>query len=287
LVVNSASEEENLNRILKKKELAPNIKLFELGAPLIAAKALPGQFVVLRINEEGERIPLTIADARKADGVLVIVFQEVGKSTFHLGTLQEGDEILDLIGPLGKPSEVEKFGTVVCVAGGVGTPEMYPLAKAMKEAGNQVVTIVGARSKNLLIMEDEMRSVSSELLITTDDGTYGRKGFVTDELKRLIDEGRKIDRVIAVGPVIMMKNVCTVTKPHKIPTIVSLNPIMLDATGMCGVCRCEVGGQTKFACVDGPEFDGHQVDFDLLMARLKNYLPEEKQSLEQWRQRGN
>lgn len=286
-MVNSASEEENLNRILKKKELAPNIKLFELGAPLIAAKALPGQFVVLRINEEGERIPLTIADARKADGVLVIVFQEVGKSTFHLGTLQEGDEILDLIGPLGKPSEVEKFGTVVCVAGGVGTPEMYPLAKAMKEAGNQVVTIVGARSKNLLIMEDEMRSVSSELLITTDDGTYGRKGFVTDELKRLIDEGRKIDRVIAVGPVIMMKNVCTVTKPHKIPTIVSLNPIMLDATGMCGVCRCEVGGQTKFACVDGPEFDGHQVDFDLLMARLKNYLPEEKQSLEQWRQRGN
>jgi NAD(P)H-flavin reductase len=250
---------------------------------MIATKAQPGQFVVLRVHEEGERIPLTIADARPADGVVVIVFQEVGKSTYHLGTLKEGDEIKDLIGPLGKPSEVENYGIVVCVAGGVGTPEMYPLAKAMKEAGNHVITIVGARSKDLLIMEDEMRSVSSELLITTDDGTYGKKGFVTEEVKRLIDEGKKIARVIAVGPVVMMRAVSRLTEPFKIPTVVSLNPIMLDGTGMCGVCRCEVAGQTKFACVDGPEFDGHQVNFDLLVARQKNYLAEEKASLEAWR----
>jgi ferredoxin--NADP+ reductase len=266
--------------------LAPNIKLLEIEAPLIAAKAQPGQFVVLRIDEEGERVPLTIADARKADGVLVIVFQEVGKSTFHLGTLKPGDEIMDLIGPLGKPSEVEKFGTVACVAGGVGTPEMYPLARAMKAAGNHVIAIVGARTRELVIMESEMRAASDELLLTTDDGSYGRKGFVTEELKRLLSEGRKIDRVLAVGPVVMMRAVCKVTEPLKIPTVVSLNPIMLDATGMCGVCRCEVGGQTKFACVDGPEFDGHQVDFDLLIARQKNYLTEEKQSLDAWRAGG-
>jgi len=263
--------------------MAPNIKLFEIDAPLIAAKARPGQFIVLRIHEEGERVPLTIADARTKEGVLVIVFQEVGKSTFHLGTLKEGDELLDIIGPLGKPSEIEAFGTVVCVAGGVGTPEMYPLAKALKEAGNHVISIVGARSKDLLIMEDEMRSASSELRITTDDGTYGKKGFVTEELRGIIESGAKVDRVIAVGPVVMMRAVSKLTLPFKIPTIVSLNPIMLDATGMCGVCRCEVGGQTKFACVDGPEFDGHLVDFDLLVARQKNYLPEEKQSLEMFR----
>jgi ferredoxin--NADP+ reductase len=273
-----------LNKILRKKILASNIKMFEIDAPLVAAKALPGQFVVLRVYEEGERIPLTIAEARPEEGVLVIVFQEVGKSTFHLGTLNEGDEILDLIGPLGKPSEIERFGTVVCIGGGVGTPEMIPLAKALKEAGNHVISIIGARCKELLIMEEEMRAVSSQLLITTDDGTYGKKGFVTEELKRLIESGRKIDRVIAVGPVVMMRAVSRLTEPFKIPTIVSLNPIMLDATGMCGVCRCEIGGQTKFACVDGPEFDGHQVNFDLLLARQRNYLPEEKQALEMWRQ---
>lgn len=273
-----------MNKILRKKILASNIKMFEIDAPLVAAKALPGQFVVLRVYEEGERIPLTIAEARPEEGVLVIVFQEVGKSTFHLGTLNEGDEILDLIGPLGKPSEIERFGTVVCIGGGVGTPEMIPLAKALKEAGNHVISIIGARCKELLIMEEEMRAVSSQLLITTDDGTYGKKGFVTEELKRLIESGRKIDRVIAVGPVVMMRAVSRLTEPFKIPTIVSLNPIMLDATGMCGVCRCEIGGQTKFACVDGPEFDGHQVNFDLLLARQRNYLPEEKQALEMWRQ---
>ncbi len=273
-----------MNKILRKKILASNIKLFEIEAPLVAAKALPGQFIVLRIHEEGERIPLTIADARPDEGVLVIVFQEVGKSTSHLGTLKPGDVIMDLIGPLGKPSEIEHFGTVVCVAGGVGTPEMIPLARALKAAGNRVISIIGARCRELLIMEDEMRAVSSELSITTDDGTYGKKGFVTEELKRLMDSGLKIDRVIAVGPVVMMRAVSRLTEPSGIPTIVSLNPIMLDATGMCGVCRCEIGGQTKFACVDGPEFDGHQVNFDLLLARQRNYLAEEKEALETWRQ---
>lgn len=267
-------------KILKVEELSPGIKLMEFAAPLIAQKVKPGQFVVLRIYEEGERIPLTIADARKEEGVLVIVFQEVGKTTKLLGTLKPGDQISDLIGPLGKPTEIENYGTVVCIGGGVGTPEIYPVAKALRQAGNKVIAIIGARSKNLLIMEDEMRSVSNELHITTDDGSYGRKGFVTDELKRIIESGITINRVFAVGPVIMMKAVSELTRHYNIPTIVSLNPIMLDATGMCGVCRVEVGGETKFACVDGPEFDGHKVDFDLLLARQRIYLKEEKESLE-------
>jgi ferredoxin--NADP+ reductase len=267
-------------KILKVEELAPGIKLMELSAPLIAQKVKPGQFVVLRIYEEGERIPLTVADARKEEGVLVIVFQEVGKTTRLLGTLQSGDEILDLVGPLGKPTEIENYGQVVCIGGGVGTPEIYPVARALRSCGNRVISIIGARSKNLLIMEKEMRAVSDELHITTDDGSYGIKGFVTDELKRIIERGLEINRVFAVGPVIMMKAVSELTRPHKIKTIVSLNPIMLDATGMCGVCRVCVDGETKFACVDGPEFDGHKVDFDLLLARQRIYLKEEKESLE-------
>lgn len=269
-------------RILKIEELAPGIKLMELDASLITQKVQPGQFVVLRIYEAGERIPLTIADANQEKGILKIVFQEVGKSTKLLGTLKAGDTILDLIGPLGKPSEIEKFGTVVCIGGGVGTPEIYPVARALRQAGNKVISIVGARSKNLLIMEQEMRNVSDELYITTDDGTYARKGFVTDELKRIIDTWTKVDRVFAVGPVVMMKAVAKLTQPYNIPTIVSLNPIMLDATGMCGVCRVEVGGETKFACIDGPEFDGHKVDFDLLVARQRIYLKEEKESLDRF-----
>jgi len=272
-------------KIITKKELSPGVKLFEFEAPLIAKKAKPGQFVVLRINETGERIPLTIADTKKDKGILVIVFQEVGKSTKLLGTLKTGDSIMDLIGPLGKPSEIEKYGTVVCIGGGVGTPEIYPVARALKEKGNKVISIVGARSKDLLIMEQEMKSVSDELYITTDDGTYGKKGLVTFELKRMIDEGIKIDCVFAVGPVIMMKAVSETTQPYNIKTIVSLNPIMLDATGMCGVCRVEVGGETKFACVDGPEFDGHKVDFDLLMKRLRTYLKEERISLEMFQKK--
>jgi ferredoxin--NADP+ reductase len=266
-------------KILNKKELAPGIKLFNFDAPLIVRKAKPGQFVVLRINETGERIPLTIADARK-DGILVIVFQEVGKSTKLLGTLNVGDSVVDLIGPLGKPSEIEKYGTVVCIGGGVGTPEIFPVARALKQVGNKVISIIGARSKNLLIMEQEMKSVSDEFYITTDDGSFGEKGFVTNVLKQLMDKGQKIDCVFAVGPVIMMKAVSDMTKPHNIKTIVSLNPIMLDATGMCGVCRVEVGGETKFACVDGPEFDGHKVNFDLLVKRLRIYIKDEKESLD-------
>ncbi|MDH5684285.1 MAG: sulfide/dihydroorotate dehydrogenase-like FAD/NAD-binding protein [candidate division WOR-3 bacterium] len=267
-------------KILKTEELAPDIKLMELEAPLITQKVKPGQFVVLRIYEEGERIPLTIADTDKEKGILKIVFQEVGKSTKLLGTLKAGDEIVDLIGPLGRATKIEKFGTVVCIGGGVGTPEIYPVAKALRQADNKVISIIGARSKNLLIMEKEMRDASDELYITTDDGTYGHKGFVTDELKRIIDRGTKIDHVLAVGPVVMMKAVSKLTQPYNIPTLVSLNPIMLDATGMCGVCRVEVGGETKFACVDGPEFDGHKVDFDLLIARQRIYLKEEKESME-------
>lgn len=260
--------------------MAAGIKRFEVDAPEIARRAKPGQFVVLRVNEQGERIPLTVADTVPNKGVLVIVFQEVGKSTRLLGTLNEGDEILDLVGPLGQPSHIEKFGTVVCVAGGVGTPEIYPVARALREAGNRVISIIGFRNRDLILMADEMARVSDELIVTTDDGSNGTKGFVTDMLQRLFDRGERIDRVFAVGPVIMMKMVSKLTEPRGVPTVVSLNPIMLDATGMCGVCRVEVGGETKFACVDGPEFDGHKVDFDVLIARLKSYLPEERLSLE-------
>ncbi|MEO0068902.1 MAG: sulfide/dihydroorotate dehydrogenase-like FAD/NAD-binding protein [candidate division WOR-3 bacterium] len=267
-------------KILKKQILAPGVKRLELAAPEIARKALPGQFVVLRINEQGERIPLTIADALPDEGVLVIVFQEVGKTTMLLGTLNEGDEIMDLIGPLGKPSEIERFGTVVCVAGGVGTPEIYPVARALKRVGNRVIGIIGFRNKDLILMEKEMRGVVDELIVATDDGSNGNKGLVTDMLQRVIDRGERIDRCFAVGPVIMMKMVSLLTKKYGIPTVVSLNPIMLDATGMCGVCRVEIDGETKFACVDGPEFDGHKVNFDLLMARLKTYVKEEREAVE-------
>lgn len=267
-------------KIMKKEVLAAGVKRFELDAPEIARKAQPGQFVVLRINEPGERIPLTIADARPDEGVLVIVFQEVGKSTMLLGTLKEGDGIMDLIGPLGRPTEIERFGTVVCVAGGVGTPEIYPVARALRQAGNKVIGIIGFRNKDLILMEAEMRQVVDELIVATDDGSNGNKGLVTDMLQRVIERGEKIDRCFAVGPVIMMKMVSLLTKKYGIPTVVSLNPIMLDATGMCGVCRVEVDGETKFACVDGPEFDGHKVNFDLLMARLKTYLNEERQAVE-------
>ncbi len=266
-------------KILKKEILAPNIKKIIVDAPEIAKKAQPGQFIILRVDEKGERIPLTIGDFDREKGTLTIIFQEVGKSTIHLGMLKEGEEILDLVGPLGRPSEIEKFGTVCCIGGGVGTPEIYPVARALKEIGNYVISIIGARNKELVIMEKEMKAVSDELYITTDDGTYGMKGLVTDALKKILDNGKKIDRVIAVGPVIMMKAVSELTKNYNIKTIVSLNAMMLDGTGMCGICRVEIGGETKFACVDGPEFDGHLVNYDLLMMRLRTYLEEERISL--------
>lgn len=269
-----------MNKILNKIELAPQIKSFEIRAPLVAKKVLPGQFVVIRTHEEGERIPLTVAKADKQRGTITLIVQEVGKTTKYLGLMKEGDEILDVIGPLGRSTHIDRFGTVACVGGGIGIAPIYPITRAMKERGNRVISIIGARTEGLLILENEMREVSHKLYITTDDGSYGRKGFVTDELKRLLEEGERIDRVMAIGPVVMMKAVADVTRSYNIKTIVSLNPIMVDGTGMCGACRVEVGGETKFTCVDGPEFNGHQVNFDLLLARQRTYLEQEKESLE-------
>ncbi|MBU0567759.1 sulfide/dihydroorotate dehydrogenase-like FAD/NAD-binding protein, partial [bacterium] len=242
----------NLGEILEKKELAKDIKLIKVSAPLIAAKAKAGQFIILRIDEQGERVPLTIADSSASLGTLTLIFQEVGKSTMHLGTLTEGDCLADIIGPLGHPTHIENFGTVVTIGGGVGTAVIYPVTKALKEAGNKIISIVGARSKEMLILEKEMRETSDELYITTDNGSYGHHGFVTDELKRLIDEGERIDLVFAIGPCVMMKAVSNLTKQHNLKTIVSLNSIMVDGTGMCGGCRVTVGNETKFVCVDGP-----------------------------------
>ena len=264
-------------KILVKRELAPSVKLFEVEAPLVAKKAQAGQFVILRINEVGERIPLTIADFSREKGTITIIFQEVGSSTQELGLLAQGDFLLDLVGPLGKPTHVKKFGTVICIGGGIGIAPVYPIARAMKQAGNRVISIIGARSKNILIYEKEMKATSDKLYITTDDGSKGEKGFVTDPLKRLIELGVKINLVIAIGPVVMMRNVADATRNPGIPTVVSLNPIMVDGTGMCGGCRVSVGNENRFACVDGPEFDAHQVDFNGLTARQRMYkLSEER-----------
>jgi ferredoxin--NADP+ reductase len=247
---------------------------------MIAKSAKPGQFVVVRIDENGERIPLTIADSDSS--TITLVFQEVGASTCRLGKLNVGDSIENIAGPLGVPSEIENFGTVVCVAGGVGIAPMYPIAKALKAHGNKIITIIGARNKSLLFWEEKMRQISDELIVMTDDGSHGRKGVVTLPLKELLDRGG-VGRVIAIGPPIMMKFASATTLPYKVKTIVSLNPIMVDGTGMCGACRCAVGGKTKFACVDGPDFDGHQVDYDLLMSRLKMYQEKEKQAMDRTR----
>ncbi len=267
------------NEIVEKRQLAPSITLFKLYVPDIATKVKPGQFVVLRANDYAERIPLTVADFDRDQGLITIVFQTVGTSTQKMEKFEEGQTILDVVGPLGKPSHIEKFGTVVCVGGGVGVAPVYPIAKALREAGNVVISIIGARTREMLILEDEMRAISSELFVTTDDGTYGRHGFVTDVLKKLIDEGRKIDLVIGIGPVIMMKAVTDVTRPFNLKTVVSLNTIMVDGTGMCGCCRATIGGETKFVCVEGPEFDGHQVDFLELVQRQKMYNREERRAV--------
>lgn len=264
-------------KILKKQQLAPSVQLFEVEAPLIAKKAKPGQFVILRVNEQGERIPLTIADFNRETGSITLIFQEVGASTVELGLLNEGQAILDLVGPLGKATHIEKLGTVVCVGGGIGIAPVYPIARGMKEAGNEVISIIGARSEDILIYEEEMKAASDELIITTDDGSKGRKALVTQPLKELLDSDKKIDLVVAIGPVIMMKFVAETTRPYGVPTVVSLNPIMVDGTGMCGGCRVSVGQENKFACVDGPEFDAHKVDFESLMARQRMYKPHEKQ----------
>jgi len=269
-------------KILLRQDLVPDIHLFKVAAPAVAKKAQPGQFVVIRIDERGERIPLTIADWDEEEGSVTIVFMEVGTTTHRLALLEAGDLITDFIGPLGLPTHIEKFGTVVCVAGGFAVATIMPIARAMRQKGNKVISIMGARNKNLIFWEDELRSVSDQLIVTTDDGSYARKGLVTEPLKELLEGNDRIDRVIAIGPSIMMKFCAKTTQPFGVKTIVSLNPIMVDGTGMCGCCRVSVGGATKFACVDGPDFDGHQVDWDLLFARQRIYLDEEKRSFEQW-----
>ena len=268
------------NKIVTAKELAPKTWLFEIEAEHIAKRGKAGQFIILRVNDEGERIPLTIANRNPERGTITIVAQEVGKTTEMLNALDVGDEIRDLAGPLGKPTEIPTGKTVVCVGGGIGNAVVWPQVQALKEAGNKVIAILGARTKELLILEEEITAMADQVIVTTDDGSYGRKGMVTHALDDLIDGGEKIDEVITIGPVVMMKFVCKTTLPHGIPTQASLNPIMVDGTGMCGACRVTVGGKTRFACVEGPEFDGHQTDFDELITRLSYYRPEERASLD-------
>ena len=268
----------NMYEITEKKILSSTVKLMKVKAPLVAKKAKAGQFIILRIDEKGERIPLTIADYDRKSGTITVIFMEVGKTTKKLGKMKVGDKLLNFAGPLGVASEIEKYGTVVCIGGGVGIAPLYPIIRALKNSGNHVISILGARNENLLMLEEEIKEFSNELYICTDDGSKGEKGFVSNVLQNLIDKGVKINTVWAIGPVIMMKVVADLTKKYDIKTIVSLNPIMVDGTGMCGGCRVTVGGETKFACVDGPEFDGHLVDFENLMLRNRRFLREEEKS---------
>ncbi|MBS7620609.1 sulfide/dihydroorotate dehydrogenase-like FAD/NAD-binding protein [Candidatus Bathyarchaeota archaeon] len=269
-------------QIIKKVELAPRIKEIEVYAPKIARRVRAGQFVILIVDNMGERIPLTVTDWDRDRETITIVFQEVGVSTYKLGRLNVGDALAHIVGPLGNPSEIGHFGKVICVSGGVGASAIYPIAREMKNVGNHVVSIIGARSKELLIYEEKMRSVSDDLRITTDDGSKGREGFVTDELRDLINSGIRVNRVIAVGPVIMMKACAEVTRGYKIKTIASLNPVMVCGMGMCGSCRVEVEGETRFVCFEGPEFDAHKVNFDGLLMRLNAYRVEEQIALKRY-----
>ncbi len=268
-------------KIVRKELLNPSVKLFEVEAPYIARKAEPGQFIILRVNEDGERIPLTIADYDREKGTVTIIFQEVGKTTSLLGTLKQGESILDFAGPLGVASHLEGYRKAAVIGGGLGTAIAYPQAKKLHELGTKVDVIAGFRDSNLIILEKELKAVSNRLFVTTDDGSNGNKGFVTDMLEKLIKEGSQYDLVVAIGPLIMMKMVSLLTKPYGIKTIVSMNSVMIDGTGMCGGCRVTVGDETKFACVDGPDFDGHQVDFDEAMRRQSMYKGLEKQSLDE------
>lgn len=263
------------NTVVRKEKLSSVLTLLEINAPLIAASAKAGQFIVVWTGETSERIPLTISDWDPTKGTITIIFQEVGRGTIELGRFEEGDDIPSLAGPLGKPTEMENFGTAVVIGGGVGTAIARPVAAALKKAGNELITIVGAREKSLIILEEEMRAIADELIITTDDGSCGRKGLVTEALKDLLDS-RKIDIVFAIGPLPMMRFVAKTTEPYNVKTIVSLDPIMIDGTGMCGGCRVTVGGKTMFTCVDGPDFDAHQVDWDELKARKSFYFEEEQ-----------
>lgn len=267
-------------KIVKKMNLSHDVHWMDVDAPYVARKAQPGQFVITRLGGTGERIPLTIADSDKDAGTITLVFQEVGKSTMVMGGLKQGDKLDDVVGPLGLASHIEKLDLVVCVGGGIGIAPVHPVARGYKEAGSKVISILGARSRDLLIMEDEMVRASTEVKVCTDDGSYGQKGFVTNVLEDLINEGSPIDLVVAIGPVPMMEAVSKLTKPYGIKTMVSLNPIMVDGTGMCGACRVTVGGEVKFACVDGPDFNGHEVDFAELRLRQRMYLNEERDAIE-------
>ena len=268
--------------IAEKVRLSHSVALFRIKAPWIAAKRKAGQFIMLRLNEYGERIPLTIVDSDTEEGTITIISQEVGKTTGMLGALEKGAGILDVVGPLGKPTHIENFGTAVCVGGGIGIAPLYPISAALKHAGNRVISIIGARTKELLILEGKMQEMSDELFVTTDDGSYGHHGFVTQILQRCIEEEKKIDIVFAIGPLSMMSAVCNLTRQHALPTVVSLNPIMVDGTGMCGACRVTVAGENMFACVDGPEFNGHDVDFEELIRRNRSYFKEEKMAMEEF-----
>ena len=269
-------------KILKKEQLAPQVFRYLLYAPDIAKKALPGQFIIIRLDETGERIPITISDYDPVQGTLTIFVQAVGKTSIEMSLMHTGDFILDVVGPLGNPTQVDHFGTVVLIGGGFGIAAIHPIARALTQAGNKTIAILGARTKELVILEKEMVNASTKVHVATDDGSCGEKGLVTDTLKTLIKKKTPIDRIIAIGPLIMMKSVADLTRSHKIPTLVSMNPIMIDGTGMCGACRVTVGGEMKFACVDGPEFDGHAVDFEGLFNRLKTYIPEETEAKDKY-----
>lgn len=265
-------------RILDKKRLNPQVVFMKLEAPHVVENARPGQFIVIKIDEKGERIPLTIVESNKDEGTISIIFQEVGKTTKKLATLKKGGDVMDIIGPLGRPTHIGKIGKIICVGGGVGTAEIYPVAKAFKEAGNEIVSIIGARSKDLLFFLDEMKALSSQLYVTTDDGSAGQKGLVTDVLEELLKK-ESYNLVYSVGPILMMRAVANATKEYKIKTLVSLNAIMVDATGMCGACRIRVGGETKFTCVDGPDFDAHKIDFVEFINRDRRFKDREEESL--------
>ncbi|HTR80621.1 MAG TPA: sulfide/dihydroorotate dehydrogenase-like FAD/NAD-binding protein [Bacteroidota bacterium] len=266
--------------IIQKNDLAAKVFRYVIKAPNIARKAKEGQFVILRLREEGERIPITLADWNKEEGTITLYVQAIGKTTTMMSMMKPGDALMDVVGPFGVPSRVEKGKTFIAVGGGFGIAAIHPIVRAHKLIGNRTISIIGARSKELLIMEDEMRAISDEVRVATDDGSYGTKGFVTTILKSMLEKNEPMDVVLAIGPVIMMRAVCDLTKPHGVQTLVSLNPIMMDGTGMCGACRVVVNDKMQFACVDGPEFDGHAVDFELLMARQKMYSPQEKISME-------
>lgn len=272
------------HKLLSKKQLCSNVFVADIEAPLVAAAAKPGQFVIVCLSTAySERIPLTIAGTDAKKGTIRLIWQAVGKSTAELAELRIGDKVENILGPLGKPTHIEKVGTVVCIGGGIGNAPLLPIATAMKKAGNKIITILGARTKELLILEDDFKAISDELILVTDDGSCGKKALVTEPLEEVCKRIPKPDLAVAIGPAVMMKFCCEVTKKYNIPTVVSLNTIMIDGTGMCGGCRVEVGGQTKFVCVDGPEFDGHQVNFDLMTKRMQAYRKQEQQAIEEYK----